>query len=410
MDTNRLLADVRAAVARAPVPAEVAMARGAPDRALDRFAAVYGVALRLGTVGLGGIAGALSLAQPASAVWFVPAVSLLAVWCLVFLSIAVRRGLTHQLVIADTLIICATLVLQEHLLSAAEIPNASGWLLPIGTAAVLLAQLRFRPGAGVPLGLLVAAADVAGQLRATDFRPGLLIGAAILIIQTVLGAATVQLVRRAGRAAESECERQAVQNRAAEVAAARRADEREHFRHLHDTALATLTMVGSGSVRSRSDVLLKRAASDAAALRALSAYHDADRTQLERLDAHLERVARAEAPEITVVLSVPPTLVRGEVVAAIAGCVGEALRNISRHAGVHEARIGAVVEDTGAVRVKVCDDGRGFDVRTLAPHRRGVRESILARMAEIGGAAEILSVPDRGTEVVLRWSGDDRRR
>ena len=410
IDANRLLADARASVARAPVPDELSLARGAPDRALDRFAAVYGVALRLGTVGLGGLAAVLSVAAPASMAWLAPALCLLGLWCLIFLSIAVRQGLTHQVVIADSLIICAALLLQRHLVSPAEIPNSSAWLLPTATAAVLLAQLRLRPAAGVPLGLLISAAHVGGQALATDLRIGMLIGAAILVIQTGLGAATVQLVRRAGRAAEAECDRQALQDQAAQVAAARRSDEREHFRHLHDTALATLTMVGSGSVRPGSTILPARAAADATALRVLSSRDWSRNVPSERLDARLARVVETEAPGLDVVMSLPPVSVRGDVVAAIAGCVGEALRNVIRHAGVDRARLDAMVDGSGRLRVDVRDEGRGFDVGTIGAHRRGVRDSIMGRMTDVGGAAEILSTPAHGTHVVLRWSADDRRR
>jgi signal transduction histidine kinase len=409
IDANRLLADARASVARAPVPEELALARGAPDRALDRFAALYGVALRLGTVGLGGIAAALSLAAPASMRWLLPALCALGLWCLVFLSVAVRRGLTHRLVIADSLIVCVALLLQGHLVSAAEIPNSSAWLLPIATAAVLLAQLRLRPLVGVPLGLLVSGAHVAGQALAIPLRPLMLIGAAILVIQTGLGAATVQLVRRAGRAAELECDRQALQDQESQVAAARRADEREQFRQLHDTALATLTMVGSGSVRSGSGALHARAADDAAALRALSSRLPTIERP-ERLDTCLLAVIESEAADgLEVAVSLPPVSIRGDVLRAVAASVGEALRNIARHAGVDAASVKASVDDSGRLRVDIRDHGRGFDVHTVGAHSRGVRESILGRMADVGGDAEVRSTPTDGTLVVLRWGADDRR-
>lgn len=408
IDTNRLLADARASVSRAPVPEDLALERGAPDRALDRFAAVYGLALRLGTVGLGAIAAVLSLAPPVAPRWLVPVLGGLAVWCLLFLSVVVRHGLTHRLVVADSLIVCAILLLQGHLVSAAELPNSSAWLLPIATAAVLLAQLRLRPAVGVPIGVLISAAHALGQTLATDFQPSMLIGAGILVIQTGLAAATVQLVRRAGRAAELECERQALQDREAQVAAARRADEREHFRQLHDTALATLTMVGSGSVRSGSAILHARAASDAAALRALSTGPSRTDRQ-ERLDDRLRSVIETEAADLDVAAALPVVSVRADVAAAISACVGEALRNVVRHSGVDAASVGVSVDRAGRLRVDIRDRGRGFDVRAIGAHSRGVRESILGRMADVGGVAEVLSMPAGGTQIVLRWGDGDRR-
>lgn len=130
---------------------------------------------------------------------------------------------------------------------------------------------------------------------------------------------------------------------------------------------------------------------------------------LERLDARLRQVVETEAPDLAVELSLPPLSVRGEVVAAIAGCVGEALRNISRHADVGTARVDASMEESGLLRVETRDDGLGFDPHEIAEHRRGIRDSIVARMTDVGGRAEIVSAPANGTRVILRWSGDDTR-
>jgi signal transduction histidine kinase len=334
-------------------------------------------------------------------------VGALGAWCLVFLATALGRGLTHRLVIADSLTVCAAVLLQGHLVSAAEIPNSSAWLMPVATAAVLLAQLRLHPTVGVPLGLLVAVSYVVGQTLAQPLHPVMLIGAGILILQTVLAAATMQLLRRAGRSAEAECDRRAQQDREAQFAAARRADEREHFRNLHDTALATLTMVGSGSVRPASTTLRSRAAYDASALRIRSG-RDQATSEGEQLDTRLQAVVDREAAGLDVAVSVTPVLVRDDVLTAMAACVGEALRNVARHSGVKTASVDASVDGSGLVRVDIRDRGRGFDLHSIDAHRRGVRESIVRRMADVGGEAEVRSSPAQGTQIVLRWRDDDR--
>ena len=51
--------------------------------------------------------------------------------------------------------------------------------------------------------------------------------------------------------------------------------------------------------------------------------------------------------------------------------------------------------------VFVRDRGAGFDVSAVPDDRRGVRESIVGRMARHGGRAEIHSAPQAGTEVEL---------
>jgi signal transduction histidine kinase len=49
----------------------------------------------------------------------------------------------------------------------------------------------------------------------------------------------------------------------------------------------------------------------------------------------------------------------------------------------------------------VRDRGAGFDPDTVAEDRRGVRESIVGRMARAGGRATVVSAPGEGTEVEL---------
>ena len=55
----------------------------------------------------------------------------------------------------------------------------------------------------------------------------------------------------------------------------------------------------------------------------------------------------------------------------------------------------------GELQVYVRDRGPGFRPEALPPDRRGVRESIIGRMARHGGRAAIHSAPAAGTEVEL---------
>jgi signal transduction histidine kinase len=54
-----------------------------------------------------------------------------------------------------------------------------------------------------------------------------------------------------------------------------------------------------------------------------------------------------------------------------------------------------------ALQVFVRDRGPGFDPAAVPADRRGVRESIVGRMARHGGRAAIHSEPGAGTEVEL---------
>jgi signal transduction histidine kinase len=78
----------------------------------------------------------------------------------------------------------------------------------------------------------------------------------------------------------------------------------------------------------------------------------------------------------------------------------EAMTNAAKHAGVDEVAVYAEVDD-GAASVFVRDRGAGFDRAAVAAHRRGIAESIEARMQRAGGSATIQSSPGNGTEVEL---------
>ena len=58
--------------------------------------------------------------------------------------------------------------------------------------------------------------------------------------------------------------------------------------------------------------------------------------------------------------------------------------------------------DDGAAYASIRDDGRGFDP-SIVGDRHGVADSIVARMHDVGGRAEIRSAPGAGTEVQL-WT------
>jgi signal transduction histidine kinase len=88
---------------------------------------------------------------------------------------------------------------------------------------------------------------------------------------------------------------------------------------------------------------------------------------------------------------------------AMALAARQAIGNAVAHASARGLAV--VVEghgDTG-LTVKVSDTGGGFDPSQVGADRLGIRASILARMAAVGGTATIDS-DRRGTVVTLGWS------
>jgi signal transduction histidine kinase len=109
-----------------------------------------------------------------------------------------------------------------------------------------------------------------------------------------------------------------------------------------------------------------------------------------------------------VTLSEPGAPVPMDAAAAreVAAAVGAALDNVRSHAG-DGAHAWILVEDwTDEVVVTVRDDGPGIAEGRLAQAegegRLGVAQSIRGRLRDLGGTAELVSVPGQGTEVELK--------
>jgi signal transduction histidine kinase len=79
----------------------------------------------------------------------------------------------------------------------------------------------------------------------------------------------------------------------------------------------------------------------------------------------------------------------------------EAMTNAAKFAGVDEIDVYVEVTDD-AVSVFVRDRGVGFDRPAVPTHRRGLSDSIEARLERVGGRAAISGAPGVGTEVELR--------
>jgi signal transduction histidine kinase len=84
---------------------------------------------------------------------------------------------------------------------------------------------------------------------------------------------------------------------------------------------------------------------------------------------------------------------------AICEAVREALRNTVKHSGSKQVVL-RVEERDGGIAVVARDQGQGFDVHDRPPGF-GISQSIMARLAEVGGHGKVDSQPGRGTRVTL---------
>ena len=115
---------------------------------------------------------------------------------------------------------------------------------------------------------------------------------------------------------------------------------------------------------------------------------------LERVAAEVEELHRVPIEVVTV--GDGPCMASSALVQA----TREALTNAAKFAGSERVDLYAEVEPD-RVEVFVRDRGVGFDPQAIPPDRRGVRDSIIARMERHGGRAAVHSSPGEGTEVEL---------
>jgi signal transduction histidine kinase len=85
---------------------------------------------------------------------------------------------------------------------------------------------------------------------------------------------------------------------------------------------------------------------------------------------------------------------------ALLAAAREATVNAAKWSGAEVVSVFAEVEPD-SVSVYVRDRGRGFDPAAVPGDRKGLAESIHARMARRGGSATVRSSPGQGTEVSL---------
>ncbi|MEV4438598.1 DUF5931 domain-containing protein [Streptomyces sp. NPDC049577] len=216
--------------------------------------------------------------------------------------------------------------------------------------------------------------------------------------------------------------------RALRIEAATR--ERERLaRDIHDSVLQVLAMVQrrGAAIGGEAAELGRMAGEQEIALRTLVAGGlVGPRRSAEQLaaDAELVRTAAPEpappagpcdlrallAPHAGAAVSFAapgtPVLLEAAAAAELAAAVGAALDNVGRHAG-EGARAWILLEDEpGEVIVTVRDDGPGIPEGRLADAERegrmGVALSIRGRLRDLGGTADVVSVPGQGTEVELR--------
>lgn len=366
---------------------------GPSDHALARTVLRFAVVLRCGGVAAAMVAAGIGDGAGVSRGWQAGVLAGLGCWAVFFTAVAVRRGLSLPLVAADVLVVALVLLAQPRYIPVTAVVDETTWAIMLAGTSIYVAQLALRPPVSLPLAAVVIVAYQLGVPAVTS-QPR------VMIVQTLAVVTIMELLRRGGRKADAVVAGRDLERRQVVVEAARRADEREQRAQLHDSVLATLTMVASGAVGPGSATLRPAALRSLAIMegRAGCAPPPARPVDLaEALTAPGDR-----PPDLVVEYAVAPISAPEPVALAIRGAVGEALRNVERHSGVTRARVSAE-RSAGVLTVEIADGGRGFSPAHVPDTRHGIRVSIVDRMAAVGGIAEVKSARGRGTRIRLRW-------
>jgi signal transduction histidine kinase len=386
---------------------------GPSDEALHRLAGWYAIALRLGGAVLFTSVAVLAATRQISGWWLGAPLTGLCLWSAFFAWQVRRSGLTTTVVLADAAVISALALAQQHLVPAVLIMDSTTWMLPLACTSVYILQMALRPWLGLAGAAIVVVAYGLGSGHLAD--------AWLLVVETLVAAGLVAVIRGGARQADSIVAAGLRTERQIRAQEARRADDREQHRQLHDTVLSTLTMVAAGAFSGPSPALTGQAARDLRVLQGLAAAPapladladpagPADPaavtaptglSPLTDLRPKLEQAA-ASTHDLAVRLKLVPATLPSPVADQLVACVGEALRNVERHAGTGQADV-TVTGGAGWAVVTIADRGRGFDLAATPPSRRGIRESITGRMLAVGGRAVIASRPGAGTTVTVSW-------
>ncbi|HEY5230175.1 MAG TPA: ATP-binding protein [Galbitalea sp.] len=294
-------------------------------------------------------------------------------------------------------------------------PSASlgSAIAPLGAAGIACFAIVLVSSA--PRIVLVVIAAIASTLlvqfatvRTTALSPTSLAVILGWVLSAVLGYWLSASVPRAARRIYSIGRAHRAERQASETEAQRR----QGARLLHDTVLATLTLLAHSGVGVAPEALRQQASEDARLLRQLrlgatptpesSGPYNLTPVEETPLGTTLESV-KQRFGRMGLEVSWHGTgqvLLPSDVLDAFLLSLAECLENVRRHSGVTQAHV-TITDDATTVRAMVTDSGVGFDLDVIDDDKFGFRESVIGRLREVGGNARLFSSPGSGTTVVL---------
>jgi signal transduction histidine kinase len=286
-------------------------------------------------------------------------------------------------------------------------------IVPLAAGSIASFAIVLVSGVG-RLGLLVLSFLATSTLAGLAIHSGSVVSqqsAAIVLgwaLATVFGYWLGASVPRAARRIYSIGRAHRAERQASETEAQRR----QGARLLHDTVLATLTLLAHSGVGVAASALQQQAGEDARLLRQLrlgaspvphsSGVYNLDPVEESALGTTLESV-KQRFGRMGLEVSWHGTgqvLLPSDVLDAFLLALAECLENVRRHSGVTDAHV-TITDDESTVRAMVTDAGVGFDLKDIDEARLGFKDSVVARLQDVGGNARLFSSPGAGTTVVL---------
>jgi len=287
-----------------------------------------------------------------------------------------------------------------YLLTVATATAAIGFPTRVATAYLFLTPtlyglIRMTPAGG----------SGSWEQSVLDAIYAIILGGAIIIIITMLRSAAAAV--DTAQAAALDRYSHAVRQHATEV-------ERVQVDSIvHDSVLTTLLSAARAFTPEAKELAATMAGNAIGHLReaALVSPDDGSTVRISAVSARIAEVsATMSAPfELrtrTLAAWTMPVLAAEALYAASV----QAMLNSIQHAG-EGPQVSRWVTIRGGVphgiEIEVGDTGRGFSLIDVPTERLGVRVSILERVANAGGVAEIDSVANEGTVVTIRWPRND---
>ncbi|WP_235451345.1 MULTISPECIES: sensor histidine kinase [unclassified Microcella] len=227
-----------------------------------------------------------------------------------------------------------------------------------------------------------------------------ILGGAVLVIITMTRAASSSVDDAQGTALDRYS--YAVRQHATEV-------ERVHVDAIvHDSVLTTF--LSAARAESPEEKLLAATMAGNAMRHleeaALATPDDGSTVRFRQVADRIVRAAREMSVPFSIrVRSLDTRIVPAAQAEALYSAAVQAMVNSIQHAGGSEVRRWLRVSGVqgGAIEIEVGDAGAGFDPARVPGERLGVRRSIIERVANAGGSAEVRSEPGHGTVIVVRW-------